>query len=146
MSSTTKGNAALALGIIGTALGSLASAGGLSALLGISADPQDKAITRHDMELYQQINSKDTQIAQLQSQGYTDRAIGAVQQQISQQSVWNATATANLQCLQGQVAQLQGMTQLVIPNASVSPGWGPIYGPIPDTAETAVSLKSASAS
>lgn len=29
-------------------------------------------------------------------------------------------------CIQGQVAQLQQMTQMVIPNSSVMPGWGPV--------------------
>ena len=41
-----------------------------------------------------------------------------------QQAVYNGTNTAALGCLQAQVAQLQAMTKMVIPNSSVCPGWG----------------------
>lgn len=49
-----------------------------------------------------------------------------VQQQLNAQAVWNATQQGLIGCIQGQVAQLQQMTQLVIPNKSVMPGWGPV--------------------
>ena len=53
------GNAALTTGIIGTALGAMASAGGLAGLLGINPqrpeDPGDKPVTRYEMGLIQQI-------------------------------------------------------------------------------------------
>lgn len=145
--SNGKANAGLTLGIIGTALGSIASAGGLSSILGVggAVDPGDKAVTRHDMELYQQINAKDAQIAQLQAHMYTDQQVQGVQAQISTQAVWNATQTANIQCLQNQIAQLQGMTRLTIPNANITPGWGATSGPMPAVAQEALSVKSASA-
>ena len=41
-----------------------------------------------------------------------------------QQAVYNGTNTAALTCLQSQVAQLYGLTKLVVPNTSVCPGWG----------------------
>lgn len=41
-----------------------------------------------------------------------------------QSAVNNATLSATISCLQNQVAQLQGLTKLVVPNASVCPGWG----------------------
>lgn len=44
----------------------------------------------------------------------------------AQQLAYNATNSANLACLQNQVAQLQGMTKLVVPNSSVCPGWGAV--------------------
>lgn len=44
----------------------------------------------------------------------------------AQQLAYNATNSANLACLQNQVAQLQGMTKLVVPNSSVCPGWGSV--------------------
>lgn len=44
----------------------------------------------------------------------------------AQQLAYNATNSANLACLQSQVAQLQGMTKLVVPNTSVCPGWGAV--------------------
>lgn len=41
-----------------------------------------------------------------------------------QSAVNNATLSATISCLQNQVAQLQGLTKLVVPNSSVCPGWG----------------------
>ena len=123
------GNAALTTGIIGTALGVIDGAGGITGLFGNRRqtpppDPGDRPVTRHEMELYQQINDRDFKIARLEGMSYTDHAAQGLQQQICQQTVWNATQTAVMQCMQGQIAQLQSMTKLVIPNSSVAPGWG----------------------
>lgn len=41
-----------------------------------------------------------------------------------QQAVYNGTNTASISCIQSQIAQLLGLTKLVVPNASVCPGWG----------------------
>ena len=57
---------------------------------------------------------------------YTDRAAAGLQAQIGQQAVYNATMNATIGCLQGQIAQLQGMTKLTIPNAALSPGYGAV--------------------
>ena len=104
------GNAGLATGIIGTALGALNGAGGLDLLNFGPRRPRDEGdipVTRHDMGLYRELSEKDFKIASLESNKYTDQQ-------------------ANLACLQNQIAQLQSMTQLVIPNRSVMPGWGPV--------------------
>lgn len=148
--SNGKANAGLTLGIIGTALGGIANAGGLAGIIGGTpasrvADEGSRLVTQHDMDLYREIAQKDSQIAQLQAHMYTDQQVQGVQAQISTQAVWNATQTANIQCLQSQIAQLQGMTRLTIPNANVSPGWGAVVGPMPDVAEEALSVKSAAA-
>jgi hypothetical protein len=138
------GNAGLTTGIIGTALGALNGAGGLD-LLGMGPrrprDDGDIPVTRHDMGLYRELAEKDFKIASLESNKYTDQQIrelsdklnakmdmqfGGVQQQLNAQAVWNATQQGLIGCIQGQVAQLQSMTQLVIPNKSVMPGWGPV--------------------
>lgn len=55
---------------------------------------------------------------------YMDGRMRGVEGQISQQAVYNATNTAALTCMQGQIAQLQSLTKMVIPNSSVCPGWG----------------------
>lgn len=138
------GNAGLTTGIIGTALGALNGAGGLDLLnLGPRRprDDGDIPVTRHDMGLYRELAEKDFKIASLESNKYTDQQIrdlsgklnarmdmqfGGVQQQLNAQAVWNATQQGLIGCIQGQVAQLQSMTQLVIPNKSVMPGWGPV--------------------
>ena len=43
-----------------------------------------------------------------------------------QQAVYNGTNTAAVGCIQGQIAQLQSLTKLVVPNSSVCPGWGEV--------------------
>ena len=42
------------------------------------------------------------------------------------QLAYNGTNSATIACMQNQLAQLQGMTKLVIPNSSVCPGWGAV--------------------
>ena len=55
---------------------------------------------------------------------YVDRRFERVECSINQQAVYNATNNAALSCIQGQVAQLYGLTKLVVPNGSICPGWG----------------------
>ena len=119
---------ALGLGIAGTALGILDGLGGIGALLG-NRQPVaegDRPVTRYEMGLYQTINAKDNEITALKAAQYTDHAAAGLQAQIGQQAVYNATVTANLACIQGQIAQLQGMTKLTIPNTALSPGYGAV--------------------
>lgn len=153
-SSRAVGNAGLATGIIGTALGALNGAGGIGELIGAGSRPRgpqnegDIPVTRHDMGLYRELSEKDFKIASLEANKYTDQKIAdltekmngkiddvknqmgmqfaGVQQQLNAQAVWNATQQGLIGCIQGQVAQLQQMTQMVIPNSSVMPGWGPV--------------------
>lgn len=42
----------------------------------------------------------------------------------TQQVTFNAAQNATIACLKGQVDQLYTLTKLVVPNASVCPGWG----------------------
>ncbi len=111
--------------IAGTALGLLDMAGGLTGLLGNrNSDPGDKPVTRYEMGLFQQINAKDIEISELRSNRYTDGVASGLQQQISGQLAWNATQNATLGALQGQIAQLQSMTRIAIPNENLLPGYG----------------------
>ena len=127
------GNAGLATGIIGTALGAFGGNGGLN-LFG-ARNESDEFINRYDANLMRELTDKDRQIALLEVDKYTDQKIadlyeridrrfGNVEQQLAQQAVWNATQTGLIGCIQGQVAQLQSLTKLVVPNANVMPGWG----------------------
>lgn len=139
-----KGNLGVTLGAIGTGLGALAGAGGLGALLGLNqqqnSDPNEKPVSRYEMSLIRESMAKDTEIAALKSQIYTDNKIAGVQAEISAQAVWNATQEGILRCQQERLAQLFSMTRLTIPNANVSPGWGPVdVYPVPATATTAAS-------
>jgi hypothetical protein len=52
---------------------------------------------------------------------YVDGKFACVENQISAQAVYNATNTATLNCLNGQVAQLMALTKTVIPITNVCP-------------------------
>ena len=54
---------------------------------------------------------------------YIDGKLEGVNGALAGQAVWNATQTANINCMQGQIGQLFGLTKLVVPNTSVCPGY-----------------------
>lgn len=127
----------LGLGIAGTALGVLN--GGLGNILGGLAGNcgcgNNQYINRYEMELENKIVNKDSEIALLKSNIYTDQKIadvyerlntkiGGVEAAVNTQAVYNATMNGAINCMQGQIGQLFGLTKLVVPNASVCPGWG----------------------
>lgn len=124
----------LGLGISGTVLGLLN--GGLGNLLGgwnnCGNCSENQVVTRYELGLQNQISAKDGQIALLESNIYTDQKlndlrnyvdlkVGAVENAVNAQAVYNATNTATISCIQNQVAQLQGLTKVVIPITSVCP-------------------------
>ena len=111
-----KANAALTTGIIGTSLGAIASMGGLAGLLGLSpqnSDPNEKCVTRYEMGLIQENTL-------LKANQYADRKADALQMQIGQQAVWNATQQGVMALLQNQVTQLFTLTKLGIPATNVT--------------------------
>lgn len=107
---------------------------------------ENTPVTRYENGLVQEIAKKDSENALLRSQVYSDQklveAYTDLQRQIKevatevrankdaqasvnmQQAVYNGTNTATVACIQNQVNQLLGLTKLVVPNASVCPGWG----------------------
>ena len=135
----------LGLGIAGTALGILN--GGLGNIFGGAMNcgcSENNFVNRYELELENKIVSKDSEIALLKSNIYTDKKIaevyerlntkiGVVEAGINAQAVYNAANTATIGCIQGQVAQLFGLTKLVVPNTSVCPGWGDVNVTIPTT-------------
>lgn len=148
--SNGKANAALTTGIIGTTgvglglLGHMLGAGCNTAAAGCCSE--NTAVNRYELNLTQEIASKDARIGLLESQVYVDQKLTDVvkdytaqinalaaevrankdeQQAVNmQQAVYNGTNTATLSCIQNQIAQLMGLTKLVVPNTSVCPGWG----------------------
>lgn len=130
-------NTGLGFGIAGTALGLLN--GGLGLLGGMGnmggCCPENMAVNRYEMTLVQENSAKDAKIALLEADKYVDQKltdvykdlngqISNLQSQISQQAVYNATVNGTLSCMQQQIAALQSLTKLVVPNTSVCPGWG----------------------
>lgn len=138
------GNTGLGLGIAGTALGLLNGGGSglLGGLLGGNRNcgcNQDVMVNRYEATMMQELAAKDGKIALLESNIYTDQKIADVYERLNvkiermrdeqsainrEQAVYNGVNTATIQCLQGQVAQLMGLTKLIVPNASICPGWG----------------------
>lgn len=135
----------LGLGIAGTALGLLN--GGLGNVLGGTMNcgcSENSFVNRYELEMENKIVSKDSEIALLKSNIYTDQKIAdvyerlntkisGVESAVNTQAVVNASMTGVINCMQGQIAQLQGLTKLVVPNTSVCPGWGEVNVTIPTT-------------
>jgi hypothetical protein len=57
---------------------------------------------------------------------YVDGKFACVERELADQRVFNATQISTISCIQGQVAQLMGLTKLVVPNGSICPGWGDV--------------------
>lgn len=131
----------LGLGIAGTALGLLAGNGGLN-LFGNNCNcnngcGDNAMVNRYEAAQSARIAELETEVKLRDSNIYTDNKILALYQyvdgkiqniegQICQQNVYNATNTATINCMAGQIAQLMSLTKLVIPNGSVCPGWGDV--------------------
>lgn len=153
VASSGVGGTGLGLGIAGTALGLLNSGGGglLGGLFGGNNNQNcgcsdNMLVNRYELSLQQQIAAKDAKIGLLEANEYTNQKdvevyrtlhgeikelAAEVRQNKSsqdavnlQQAVYNGTNTAAIGCMQGQIAQLYSLTKLVVPNASVCPGWG----------------------
>ena len=134
---TGQGQGALntVLGAIGTA-GALGGGGLLGNLLGggCNCNSENMAVTRYEAKMQQELAAKDGKIALLESNIYTDQKIADVYERLNnkinankdaqtavnmEQAVYNGTNTAALGCIRGQIAQLQAMTEMVIPQRKV---------------------------
>ena len=127
----------LGLGIAGTALGLLN--GGLNGVLGNNncGCSENHMVNRYELAQESRISKLESEIALrdaniyndqklLELYKYIDGKLEGVNGALAGQAVWNATQTANINCMQGQITQLFGLTKLVVPNTSVCPGWGGI--------------------
>ena len=92
-------------------------------------------VNRYELGQEQRIAQLESQIALRDANIYSDQKLVEVYKDLSAringleaglnaQAVYNATNTATINCIQGQVAQLYSLTKLVVPNTSVCPGWG----------------------
>lgn len=57
---------------------------------------------------------------------YFDGKMEHVDHKLCEQAVWNTAQTGTINCMSGQIAQLYGLTKLVVPNTSICPGWGDV--------------------
>jgi hypothetical protein len=126
--------------IAGTALSILN--GGLGNLLGGGWNncgcSENMPVSRYELGMQNQIVEKDSKIALLESNIYTDqklndlrnyvdRRVNHVEDVVNAQAVYNATNTATINCIQGQVAQLFGLTKTIVPITNVCPQPMPQY-------------------
>lgn len=127
------GTAGLTTGIIGSALGVL-NGGGLGILNGgmTGGCSENMSVNRYELaqeqkiaELQSQVALRDANIYQdqkaLELYKYIDGKIAGVEAQLCQQAVVNAQITANIGCMQGQIAALQGLTKTIVPIDNVCP-------------------------
>lgn len=147
--SNAKANAALTTGIIGSA--GTALSGVLGNIFGSGQNcgcSENMMVNRYELGLNQELAAKDAKIGLLESQVYTDQKLVEVVKDYTgqlrelerevrankdaqcaintQQAVYNGTANATLACMQAQIAQLFGLTKLIVPNGSICPGWGDV--------------------
>jgi hypothetical protein len=126
--------AGLGVGIAGTALGLLN--GGLGNLgFGLGGRPystDDVPVNRYEAAKDARIAALETEVKLRDANTYTDQKllevykyfegkIGCIENSINAQAVYNATNTATINCISGQVAQLMALTKVVIPTSSICP-------------------------
>ena len=58
---------------------------------------------------------------------YVDRRFSGVEAQLCNQSVLNTQVTANISCMQGNIATLMGLTKTIVPITNVCPEPMPLY-------------------
>lgn len=135
-------NAGLTTGIIGTVLGGLSTLFNGGTILGnnpvraVNGAPivcsDDEAVNRYEAKQSARIAELETEIKLRDANTYTDSKIletyqhvdgrlRSIESQISQQAVYNATCNATLSCMQGQIAQLQSLTKMIIPSGNICP-------------------------
>lgn len=149
MADFVAGRGTTALGIIGTALGGLATLGGVNGLTGAmpynGCNPcgcsESQVVNRYEMGLQRDLSNKDAEIAYLKAQDEVDKKlvsvytnldgrINAINNKLCDVAVYQATNTATVSCLSSQVnglqAVLNNITKTVVPNSSICPGWGDV--------------------
>ena len=138
--SNGKGNLGVTLGAIGTGLGVLG--GGLGNVLGGwgnngCCSSGNMPVNRYEAtqqariaELETEVKLRDANTFTMGEMGklrdYVDSRFTKVEGEICEQKVFNAGVIGNISCIQGQSAQLFGLTKLVVPNTSICPGWGSV--------------------
>lgn len=120
------GIAGLALGVLNGGLGNIL--GGVNG--GVCSD--DHWVNRYEAaqsarisELETEVKLRDANTYTLTKMGelrdYVDSRFDGINAQLCNQSVLNAQVTANISCMQGNIATLMGLTKTVVPIDSICP-------------------------
>ena len=145
----SKGVAGTARGIGIGALGLEVLRGNLGGILGggNGCCNEDHTVNRYEAAQQARIAELETEVKLRDAntftmgemnklRNYVDNRFEAVNANINAQAVYNATNTATIGCIQGQVAQLMSLTKMVVPNSSICPGWGDVTVSITPTPTT----------
>lgn len=144
----TAGRGTTALGIVGTVLGSIGTAGvlgGGNLLGGNVANPyqmgESTPVNRYEMQLQKENSELKSQVALRDASIYTDGKLndlrnyvdakfGAVNDKLCEVAVYQATNTATISCMGQQINGLKHVldeiTAIRVPNRAVCPGWGDV--------------------
>lgn len=133
--SNGKGNLGVTLGAVGTGLALLGNNGGgiLGGLMGGGCS-ENAVVNRYEAGMQQRIAALETEVKLRDANTYTltevnklrdyfEHRFDRVEHELCDQKTYNAVNTASITCIQGQIAQLMGLTKLVVPNSSICPGW-----------------------
>lgn len=101
---------------------------------GHACAPEERPISAREAAMMSEIAELKTEKKLLESNIYSDQKdlalydeIAKLKEQINAQAVYNATNTATLNCISGQVAQLMSLTKVVIPANGICPTPMPQY-------------------
>ena len=131
--SNGKGNLGVTLGATALGVGLLgANLGNLGGIFGGNYGGDNRAMTKFEAAQAAKIAELETEVKLRDANTYTDGKIldlykyvdgkfGCIEAQLGQQAVYNATNTATLNCISAQVAQLQGLTKVIIPIGNICP-------------------------
>jgi hypothetical protein len=136
----SRGVGGTALGLSIGALGAGLLSGSFGNLLGGAncACNEDHYVNRYEAsqnariaELETEVKLRDSNIycdsKILELYRYVDGKFGAVESELCQQRVFNATNTSAIGCLNAQIAQLMALTKTVIPADNICPQPMPMY-------------------
>lgn len=133
----SRGIGGTALGLSIGALGAQALNGGLGNILGgLTGAPaaatchENMPINRYELGLEQKVAELQAAVALRDANTYSDQKllqtygvlngrIDELNQKLCDQAVWNATQSATIACMSNQIAQLYGLTKLVVPSTNV---------------------------
>jgi len=126
------GIAGLTLGVLNGGLGNL-----LTGMNGCGVCGDNMLVNRYEAsqsariaELETEVKLRDANFYTVSEMGklrdYVDGRFSKVECELSDQKAFNAGTISNMSCIQNQVAQLMGLTKLVVPNTSICPGWGDV--------------------
>lgn len=129
---STKSVSGTALGLSIGAIAAELLGGNLGNILGGNRGGESAPVSHTEAKLMAENAELKTEVKLRDSNIYTDSKIlelykyvdgklACVESQLCEQRVYNATNTAALSCLQGQVAQLAALTKTIIPIGNVCP-------------------------